>query len=32
MQVICETLLRPRMSVTIIFWTLSKFAVIHCSP
>jgi len=27
MQLICETLLLPRMSVTIIFWTLSSYTL-----
>jgi len=27
MQLICETLLPPRMSVTIIFWTLSSYTL-----
>ena len=27
MQLVCETLLPPRMSVTIIFWTLSSYTL-----
>jgi len=32
MQLICESLFPPRMSVTITFLTYSSYTVIHRSP